>query len=639
MVGGTSEIITGPLPLILTAYKHVIDSDGASTSSGGETWLAFHTSGAAFLVVMTDDDGLSLEGTYSEANGNVTLIFPDFDFTGNGVFTFDPSATEVTLPFKVFDDATGTSTWTRAAEAELLPLLFDLFFQGITYYREVDPATAINFAAAHADALVGTDGKGGVTEPVIERVERLENGIEVHYADPPQDADPRQPLTMILFPTVSFSGQDLTPNFNYYLDPEVNKNLPPPGNPIDDPSEKTAVFIAPFYSETATDWYDRDYFEGISSTPAAAGEVAPLAGNISQWISDLEWADYRSTRVVNGAVNVENLIEALVPVSGGGGQSQTPGFIFFQTHGTNGKLALGIKFNDKTPDASVAAEYAWLYTLYPDLITYDNGTLKNPKTLRPAYVKDKRNEKKLYLTVTPLFWKWLRNKGANFNKSFVYTAACHSAGEPNTFHDLSDPTHELARSIKARAFFGHKGEPTNGLQHALLSYFIRSLRRYTHTAEEAYYNIILIRNSGKWIYNEDRLLDRVINHPVVGMTSENTLVGYGLVGDTAHCFWENGWLNSTNINPGGLFKLLFYARKGINTTAASGAQKLKNCWDDYWSQGTQGNMVEQLCRNMTGGYVPRQDEVAYASYLLVGTPVVPFSEAVPYARFTLHDGE
>jgi len=47
---GPSEVIVGSLPLTLTSYRHVRDSDGSATIDGGETWLAFHASGAAFLA-------------------------------------------------------------------------------------------------------------------------------------------------------------------------------------------------------------------------------------------------------------------------------------------------------------------------------------------------------------------------------------------------------------------------------------------------------------------------------------------------------------------------------------------------------------------------------------------------------------
>jgi len=41
---------------------------------------------------------------------------------------------------------------------------------------------------------------------------------------------------------------------------------------------------------------------------------------------------------------------------------------------------------------------------------------------------------------------------------------------------------------------------------------------------------------------------------------------------------------------------------------------------------------------MTPGYIPRQNEVAYFSYLLTGSPVVPF-DGLSIRRFTLRDGD
>lgn len=40
---------SGPPALLASAYRHISDSDGAKTVEGGESWMAFHASGAVFL--------------------------------------------------------------------------------------------------------------------------------------------------------------------------------------------------------------------------------------------------------------------------------------------------------------------------------------------------------------------------------------------------------------------------------------------------------------------------------------------------------------------------------------------------------------------------------------------------------------
>jgi hypothetical protein len=625
---GAEPIFTGPLPLSLTAYRHVRDSDGNATIAEGETWLAFHSSGAAFLVVSTDDDGLSYEGTHAEQAGTVSLHFATDGFARDGEFAFDASATRVTLPFKVFSDDPGTSTWERADDAERLPALLFLFFEAATVARNANPDTAIAFAAAHAESLAGTDGNGGTAAsspgPVISRVDRLKNGVRVHYSDPPAGVDPKAPLTVILFSTTRFNGSALSLS-PLASDPRVFINQPRPLNAIDDPASRTAVLIAPFYSVKQTDWYDLAYYRMEAPSPAAAGQLEPLGGPMSDWASWLRDDGYSVELLTDGDVDVGGLVRTLAPGAG----RPSPGFIFFNTHGGDNLVALGVKLNDKNPRASLSDEYRRTEVLYPDLLTFRGGTRQMPLTLHSFYIKMTRrpNSKRFYLSITPLFWDWLRERqGADFSRSFFYLAACHSADGS----DFADP-------IAARAFFGHSGVASNGLEHALMSYFIRSLERPTHTAEEAFYNILRVQNTGQMIYAEDKILDgKVFTKGSPAFRDANSLAGYGLADGAVFAFREGGWLKSPDTTPGGIWWLLFSAR--WSKDAETGAQSLLGCWQDFWSKGNAGGLASPVCNAMTPGYVPRQNEVGYASYLLTGSPRVGF-DAIQFSRFTLRDGD
>lgn len=625
---GGDPAFTGPLPLSLTAYRHVRDSDGSATVQGGETWLGFHFSGAAFLVVSTDDDGLSYEGTYSTAAGGVKLHFAADGFARDGEFTFDPSALEVTLPFKVFSEGPGSSTWERADDAERLPLLFFLFFDGATYARTAEPEAAIDFAAAHAESLIGTDGNGGPStadstssEPVISRVERLPNGVKVYYSNPPSGVDPRRPLTVILFSRSRFNGTALSLS-PLASDPRVFIDLPRPQNPADDPP-RTAVLIAPFYSAAQTDWYDLAYFKKQMPSPAAAGQLEPLRGPMADWASWLRADGYDVQQLLDGDADVGGLVRTLAPGAG----IPTPGFIFFNTHGGNDMVAVGTKLADRAPRKSFLAEVQRLQLLYPDLVTFRGGTLANPLTLGDFFTRMTRapKSKRYYLSITPVFWDWLREmRGADFKRSFFYLAACNSAPA------FADP-------LVARAFFGHRGVSTNGLEQTLLSYFIRSMERPTHTAEESYYNILRVQNTGQMIYKEDKLLDgKIFTRGSSAYRDANSLAGYGLVDGGVWPFEQAGWLSSPDTTPQGIWWLLFGAR--WSSTAQAGAQSLLGCWQDWWSRGNPGGLAAPGCNAMTPGYVPHQNEVGYASYLLTGTPVVPF-DALMLSRFTLRDGD
>jgi hypothetical protein len=427
---------------------------------------------------------------------------------------------------------------------------------------------------------------------------------------------------VLLFSNVRFNGAELTLSL-LANDPRVHTNLPSPKNSADDPSSPTAVFITPFYSATdVTSWYDLPYYGGYTETPAAAGQLDPLEGAIPEWVNELKQAGYRSEIVKDADVDVTGLVNALVP---GPGTPTQPGFVFFQTHGAYNWVALGTKLDDRRPQASLRAELDRLDELFPDLLTFRGGTPEMPLTLADFYIKMTRRPwaKRLYLAVTPVFWDWLRERGADFSRSFFYLAACQTGDDRSDF----------PYAINARAYFGHRGDASNVLEHALLDYFIRSLGRYTRTAEEAYYNILRVQNTGEMIYAEDNLLNgRIFS----GIRDANTLVGFGLAEGAVWRLSDGGWLGTQNIDPGGFWWMLFGAR--WSSDAASAAEAIRSCWDDYWSNGDAGGIAAPGCNAMTPGYVPSQDEVAYVSYLLTGTPVVPFSGR-SFARFTLHDGE
>jgi hypothetical protein len=632
---GGSQATTG---LFVSSYRHVSDSDGAQTVEGGETWMAFHSSGAAFLLAATETDAIAREGTFQlDAANAMSLRFATEDFSCDAHFSIDPAAETVTFPFKVFSSGNGTSTWKRDPDGEPLARTLSILFQSATLSRETSTSDAVAFAAAHADAVCSSQASGGNShETIIEKVEAVPNGVRVYYRKLDGMDNPPLPLNVVLFSNVRYTVTALSAS-QLVSDPRVNLEVLSTTTGADDPASKSAVFIVPFYSSKRFDWYNVNPLIGLAGTPAPVGSPNPFGAPVDAMQKQLEASGYSVEPLLDGKVTVESLVANLAP-SGG---AKTPGFIFYFTHGALGDaradgarepvLATATTLDLKNREAAARAEYARLAKLYPDLVTFDGGTVSNPKTLEPMFIQGdgRPSTNQLLLSINATFFEWLTSKrGADFGSSFVYTAACESA----------DSTW-LAESIRPRAFFGHKGTISTVLQQGLFEYFVRSLVRHTHSAEEAYYNIIRVQNTGQMIYLEDTALNgkvRVLTSPA--SRDANSLIGYALDSESGQMksLQETGWFKTPNTMPVGIWWLLFGGRWGRN--AKTGSQNLLECWNQFWSKGNPGGMTSPGCNAMTPGYVPSEEEVAYASYLLTGAPALPIDLAL-VPRFTLHDGD
>jgi hypothetical protein len=163
--------------------------------------------------------------------------------------------------------------------------------------------------------------------------------------------------------------------------------------------------------------------------------------------------------------------------------------------------------------------------------------------------------------------------------------------------------------------------------------------RRTRTAEEVYYNILRIQNTGQMIYSEDTALDGKIW--VLGAPDSrdaNGLMGYAPDSETGlmAAYRSKGWLNTPDTTPQGIWWLLHGAR--WSGSAAGGASTLKRCYEDFWKQNNAGGLADPLCNALTPGYIPQLSEVAYASYLLDAAPSVA-ADIFYFPRFTLRDGD
>jgi hypothetical protein len=256
-----------------------------------------------------------------------------------------------------------------------------------------------------------------------------------------------------------------------------------------------------------------------------------------------------------------------------------------------------------------------------------------------------------FLGITPLFWEAMRVVGGvNFPDSLVYISACETDKKDFRPEDPSTPGLALRDAVKAKAYFGYNFEVPSEFAGAVFQYFVKHLSRRTHSAEEAYYNILRVAGAKQMIYTEDKLLDGKL--PVLqsktdaggkptSLSVKDIFRGYGYgslaTNGTVLPYIGNGWLtkNYSKFSPGSVWWILFAGRWGQD--AAGGATALRNCYKDYWSKGTTGGLSSPFCQNANPGYPPYTPEIGYATYLLTGSPIFETKPVNLLPRWTLNE--
>ncbi|MBS1913078.1 MAG: hypothetical protein JST22_13910 [Bacteroidetes bacterium] len=640
VLGCKSEQPTGPQgtagnadAIIPLTFYHVQDSDGGKAGDGVDVVMQFEPNGIADLYLARATDALAYRGTYSFSGGKISLKFTADDFKPDVSFTIDTSKATITMPFKVFSTGNGTSTWQLAR----VPVEQNLsvIFNSSTYAENLSTDQALDRAVAYANAMIAIGGrtqqagggfnKGGLFgDPKLTGVQKLANGVQLQFDNGPY-------VNLQLFGWVRGNGVPLSLS-TLASDPRVHLDPASPHNGASDPDEKTALFISPYDDDRdGVIWYDQSFYNRLTGSQTTE-QVQTGWGNSYQ-TSDMEGvlhdAGYTVQRLNNADASVTNIIEALIP--GKGGRLRTPGFVTVITHGgSDGSLCSGTILGVDTSwrPAFNQEEQSIKAHGYGDVLTYGGGTEAQPKTIAVTAFKKSMRVKGMHygIDIRPKFWEWLRTaKQANFGKSFVYIAAC-----------LTDKNDGLRNAIQARAYFAFNVSVRVGLAAAIFQYFCNSLARPTHSAEECYYNILRVFGTGQMIYKEDKLLDH--NVPEVaeqGTKVSDIFAGYGYDGQEIISYKQAGWLKTSNADPGAVWWLLFSGRWGQN--ADTGAIGLKNCWDEYWSSGNMPGLANPDCQNKAPGRPPTSAELAYATYLLTGTPVIT-APMFKMPRWTLNDG-
>jgi hypothetical protein len=98
-------------------------------------------------------------------------------------------------------------------------------------------------------------------------------------------------------------------------------------------------------------------------------------------------------------------------------------------------------------------------------------------------------------------------------------------------------------------------------------------------------------------------------------------------------------MDKSKVNAGAVWWMLYAARWDNNSEL--GADKVKECLDEYWLKGETGGLADQFCNAANIGGLDNKaeltDEVNYTIYLLTGKSPAGFdANAIP-PRWTLDD--
>jgi hypothetical protein len=612
----------------------IADSSGKGPDTGNTVEVLFGPDGKAMFLALGDSGTLSYNGTWSLSSGQVTVDFQSPDFTRHGTFAMTYTTAPLAIPFQVFTEKGGSSTWTVAAVDPAIGALDMAYAAAAASTDGIAPADYVSAAADYAAAVTGAPEQvrtaafvpanstpapqlDAACAPKITEVDKFPDSVELRESCGASVAIP------LLSPGAVVDGATgpLTPG-KFTSVPRIDDNPKRPGNGKDDPKTKRAVIFEPFAG-------DRTFTVATTSKGSVTLTVSGFANENTNAEAALSADGYEVQSLANDKATLANLIDS---VSKG-----TPGFLYFDSHGDSQGDLLTSDFLGSTPKAAndaitqistssgvPANDFKAGYVDVSGL--HGQGTSAPKKgTFTRAYM----------LTLKPAFWSWLEaNKGADFGHSLVYIAACDT-----------DQTDSLRNAIKARAYFAFNSPVPPLLTNATGHYLTALLRKPTFTAEEAYYNMLRIDSQRTTVYSDDDDFKGVLDPGGVNSRSSDKSVtqsgivdildAYGSNGGNPIPYRGNGWLTS-GVSEGQIFYLLTAARAGSDEDIKKGQDNLKTCWDSWWSQGTLPGVLSPYCQQWNDGSAPSQDEYDYTLYLLTGEDQAFAGTKVP--RFTLNDG-
>jgi hypothetical protein len=602
--------------LVRVAYSLVSDSGGGHPNPGAEVDLIFGAGNEVFLYLADATEALAEDGTYSYTGGQLSVHISTPDLTAIATFPLNLSASQVTMPFKVFSSGAGTSLWDResmdlapgiqavynaATNASTLNLTPDeAADRSLAYAQAWLSAPAETFGARQAGRLLPAlpEPRGQCTEDgdnCITKVRRAGDDIIIRYSDAP-------PSFVSLYsygpPTggSKLATSELAGDPRLYLDPEVH-----PDSRFD-PIHTTAVIIVPDPS-------------------------AEQAGALADMASTLKKHHFKVKELDGPNASIRAIASAL---------STSPGMVLFTTHGNeDGDLLTGDTPVVEGKESMKAAYAAFSKQLDSEglssLVQYKlpDGTLPyilgQPNCSFKVFKLSTVCEWKV--VITPAFWSWLlAEKHVDWTDSLVFISACEVDAYP----------HLLRNMIHAQAYFAFKDDVEAKFATAAEQYLVDFLGHPTRSPEEAYYNLVRVDKTREMIYKEDHLLSGVLGK-WCGDSSTCILDAWGWNGSIMVSYTKHGWLSS-EVDQGQVWWMLFAGRWDRNAT--NGAHALQKCYDTYWSQDETGGLADQFCNAANTGIGKDKEklgrDVAYAIYLLTGKKPNDFDSDIP-PRWTLDD--
>jgi hypothetical protein len=594
--------------LIPLLYQHIKDSDGSKFYDNTDCVFAFEPNDSLHLYIGSDTDAVSVSGKYSISNSKVNFVITGDYFPLNITATIDTSLDQITLPFNVLSAKNGNSIWKKV---RLKP---NLYMQVLFKMIAIDETVKPNETVTQRVVDWANSVKDNNPQNDIEVISLKEPNIKIIYKGGSTEKIILYQKNIIK-PPVSLTTGSLA------SDPRTHLNVAKPKISDYDPLEKTSLFIGPW--------------DGISFptlTKNKDGQWAPNYEKMSSMIGRFDKLDdmaksmtdigYSAKVIRNADAGLIGLIENLLP---GNGRAVSPGFIYFSTHGNeDGELSTGdFLYSEKDVNDLITE----LNTKYPDFLSYAGGVKDFYKVLTfyETVYGWRVNKPIKNILIRPMFWKWLKEKGANFSRSLVHLSAC----------DVGNST-ELIDNISARSIFVYQHTVPEDFSAAVERYLIKTLSRPSHSAEEAFYNIKRIILNKQMILTEDNIFNGI---PLPTNKNDNYApVAWYFDGSENSLYSTSGWLNSENINGGDVWYLLWASRWSQNVD--KGWQALIDCWNSCWSQGKTGGLANPGCENMSPGKAPFANEVAYTGFLLKGEYAIPPTGKINNVpRFTLKDGE
>ncbi|MGA2297222.1 MAG: T9SS type A sorting domain-containing protein [FCB group bacterium] len=644
------EFVKLPIPVLTLnnivpiVLKHIVDSDSTTVMAGADCIMLFEPNWKMHILLTDSADVLDVPGTYSIDNNQLTLSIDSAGMNVHTSFSFDVYADTIKMPFKVFSTTKGYSLW----ENSWMPpeMMAQTIFKSATIGENLNSDDAIQrvyeyinfFKDLRAERVTKSPALLGQKGSTITSVFKAKNGIVINY-------EGGATVDVELFSWCNKPDPpELTLN-SLGTDPRVFLEVKAPGDASSDPKERTALIYAPFRIFKTFAWYNSLAFNLGIGDYAYNGDFLSGSANFNyeEMVPLLQKCGYTVTEYNDQNADIFALINYF--------KNKSPGFVVINTHGmSNGKLALGqrIGIYDMDPndpnhkvfliDANAGWKREWPKLRdklksagYGDLITYDGGTEDQPNTISFFWEDGgvRPNSASCVFCVTPSFWKWLiEKKHTDFSKSLVYIASCST-----------DATPDLREAINAKAYFAWSSPAPVQLAGAIFQYFCNALKRYSHSSEEAFYNLIRVSTTRQMIYKEDEILNGYI-FDQKGKSSYrylyNNFHGYGFDGTDLFEYKEWGWFDTSKVNLGNIWWLVFAGRWGQD--AKGGADGLYHCWDLFWKDGKLPGLADVGCNASTPGSIPNQYEFDYSYYLLTGKRKLN-AAIFSIPRWTLRDGD